>query len=69
MRGRQPGGVGARLLRFFADNPHEELTMADMQLKFGCGSQTLRSAIRNLRRDGAVIECLTLYRAVKVPEA
>ena len=40
--------VYARLAAFFVDQPDEELSIADIPVKFGCSSWTAHDAVRRL---------------------
>lgn len=41
-----------RLVAFFAANPEDELTIADIEVKFGAPYQTTRGVVDNMRRVG-----------------
>ena len=50
--GRQKKGcssLAARVLEFFEANPDEELTRADMKVKFSAGESNLSTALSELR--------------------
>lgn len=41
-RSTRPNGGSDRVRRFFKDNPHEELSIADLGLKFGLTERQVR---------------------------
>lgn len=55
-------GLSAELRRFFSDNPDEELTYSDIEIKFGCSPGSARSAVAHLRSVGEPIEAVHLIR-------
>lgn len=50
-----------RLVRFFKENPDEELTYPDICAKFGCSYGGAKNAVFNLRQEGA-LECAHVIR-------
>jgi Fic family protein len=53
--------VRAWLIKFYADNPQEELSFADIVKKYGCSLWTARQAVYELQRDG-VLESVHVVR-------
>jgi hypothetical protein len=66
--GPQANSTCERMRRFFASNPHEELSAADMRVKFDCTERAAKMAIYHLRRHGYVIQCESVYRVVRIPQ-
>lgn len=56
------GSLQNRIRQFFAANPGEELSYADMAVKFDCTLGSARNAVRELR-DLGELESLHLIRA------
>lgn len=56
--------VPVRLREFFERNPHEELTVDDIRLKFGCSYDTAMDALRSMGDD---VMRVIVYR-LKTPE-
>ena len=55
-------GLALRIYEFFWDNPTEELTCADICVKFSANVRTMESALRRLARHGS-IESVHVVRA------
>jgi AraC-like DNA-binding protein len=53
------GSVADRVLKFFEDNPDEELTPQDIQDKFGASTSGTSNLIR---RHGDILECVHVVR-------
>jgi len=66
-RGPNSESLRARVRRFFANNPGEFLTYADMQTKFGCTYQQAAVVVHDLAYRGQV-ESINFIRA-KQPSA
>jgi len=63
-------GVAGRIAEYFERNPEEELTEADLCVKFSITRQTSRSVISALKNQGfIVVEKVTVVRAPRVPPA
>lgn len=45
-----------KIQRFFKDNPDEELSEADMALKFGCSDRYLEGILPAMVSDGRLIQ-------------
>lgn len=56
---KRPTSVPERLQAFFRDNPHEELSVQDMTVKFGCTKNTIRDALRTMEGQ---MERVLVYR-------
>lgn len=56
---KRPDSVAARLRQFYERNPHEELSIEDMMLKFECGKDSIRQALREI---GFPMERTIYYR-------
>ena len=50
----RPNKLPARLLEFFERNPAEELTFADIGIKFGAHESTVTMAVKRLVQVGAL---------------
>lgn len=53
--------VRAWLIKFYTDNPQEELSFVDIVEKYGCSLWTARQAVYELQRDG-VLESVHVVR-------
>lgn len=62
VRGPNSQSLRARVRRFFADNPGEFLSYADMQAKFGCTYQQALVVVHDLAHRGQV-ESINIIRA------
>lgn len=51
-----------KIIDYFAENPDEELTRADMIAKFGGSMKTLELHLKFLRSNGFLESSPTLYR-------
>lgn len=60
MKTRHPS-VYTRLLAYFAANPDEELTRADIAAKFNAGAKNVDAALTRARATG-LIEAVHAYR-------
>ena len=57
-------GVAGRIATYFETNPEEELTQADVCVKFNITQQTARSVISALQSQGLVVtQKVTVVRA------
>lgn len=59
-----PGGLPARMARYFRDNPDEELTFDDAKVKFDCTEKQLANTLVRLRAV-RVIETPKIIRAAR----
>lgn len=59
-------GIRQRLRAYFEANPDEELSKADMMVKFNASEHAVEQAIWMLKSEG-VVERAIVYRGVKVP--
>ena len=48
----QTNSLAARLMRFFNENPGEELTYADIEVKFGVTYHNVSSTVNRLKQLG-----------------
>jgi len=53
-----------RVLRFFIDNPDEELTLQDIMTKFDCTENYARVIISSLRSRGYVESTVVVRKAL-----
>ena len=60
----QPQSPRARMIRFFEDNPDEELTISDACIKFGVTRRSMASRLWELRQRG-IVETVTVIRRPK----
>lgn len=65
---KRPESMESRLERFFRDNPHEELSVADIMVKLSCSESSALTAISRLRASGWPIVTVTVYRLKTVEE-
>lgn len=67
MRGRRPdpNTPSGRVRDYFAANPDEELTVADIIKKFGLTKRQVAGVLWNLKTQGKVRSTPVLYRGVK----
>ncbi len=59
-----PNSKAGRIREFFKNNPDEELTKEDVEVKFGLTQRQAGSALDNLR-DAGFLESHHLYRLKK----
>lgn len=61
-QGIKPGhGVKPRVKAFFAANPGEELTYADLMAKFDCNEKNAQRVVQELKKEG-FIESIHILR-------
>lgn len=60
---RRPS-VRAQMVRYFEDNPDEELTIADAAVKFRVSRRSIISRLYELRQIG-LVETVTVIRRAK----
>lgn len=58
----QKNSLAGRLMRFYAENPHEELTFADIATKFGCTQRNALTTVQRLKAKG-LVESVHVVRA------
>lgn len=54
--------LSKRIRKFFAINPGEELTRADMAVKFEVSERSIEDSLRVLKAEGAIVRVL-VFRA------
>ncbi len=62
-----PDSLATRLRQFFIDNPDEELTYADIAIKFDVPQHSVATTIGRLRKQGRVeTACFYVVRRPRV---
>lgn len=59
-------GLLARMTQFFENNPSEELTKADMQVKFDAELHSIEQVLWKLKASG-LVERTMVFRRTTVP--
>lgn len=60
--GPRENGLATRVVRFFEDNPDEELTYEDLCAKFDTKIRTAHLQIKRAQHEGRGIEVVTVIR-------
>lgn len=62
-----PDSLATGLEKFFTDNPNEELTYADIAIKFDVPESSVATTIGRMRKQGRVkTTCVSVVRSARV---
>jgi DNA-binding Lrp family transcriptional regulator len=67
MTTRYPRCLPAKIIKFFSENPDEELTYANLSKKFNAKFPAISHAVKELVADGIIEDCPRVIRKRKTP--